>query len=90
LEDAADSRLDSVNTVCIRAESELVLDVRSGFWSDRAEGDVLASSCALVMDEFSPKLASRKVLKLAESSKVEAKEFPKDDAEARLCCFLSP
>jgi hypothetical protein len=51
---------------------------------------VLANSCSLVKDEFKPRLDSKKVLKLAESKSVEAKEFPNDEAEAKLCCFLRP
>jgi hypothetical protein len=36
------------------------------------------------------RLDSRNWLKLALSSIVELKELPKEDVEAKLCCFLIP
>jgi hypothetical protein len=90
LDDAADSRFDSESTVCILAESGLLVAERSNFCRDKGEGDVRESSCALVEAAFKPRFDSKKVLKLAESSSVEANEFPRDEADAKLCCFLSP
>jgi hypothetical protein len=52
------------------------------FWGadlTSGEGITLTSFGVQVESEPSPKLVSRRVVKLAESSKVEAKEFLKDD-----------